>query len=292
MKKKYLVYGAIATIGAVLFYLWKKGKDDQDKEDKEKTDVNNGTPKSEDASKNNTSNLGSSTQNTGGGSKNPDSVDRKDWDKPTGFDKATGNKFRNWFNDNYPKEAKAFKLDREGEPDNSYIRLVYWKYKSEWNKYLGTGSTSSTNTGSSSEVLLSVNQNMVSRLAKAWGLKTSYYQLSGAPTGTMALSAVGNFTGANSKGVKRYYKLYLYAQESASTKKAFWRIEEYTLSTLGYKGNFIGYWAGYLLSLGSNGVLSFSETQGQNKFAKETATNANEFIKKTTKATSYGWVGY
>jgi hypothetical protein len=61
MKKKYLVYGAIATIGAVLFYLWKKGKTDQAKEDQEKLDVESGTPRTESANVANTSTLSSTT---------------------------------------------------------------------------------------------------------------------------------------------------------------------------------------------------------------------------------------
>ena len=61
MKKKYLVYGAIATIGAVIFYYWKKNQDKEDKKNEELNDVNNGTPRTESANVANTSTLSSNT---------------------------------------------------------------------------------------------------------------------------------------------------------------------------------------------------------------------------------------
>jgi hypothetical protein len=67
MKKKYLVWGAIATIGAILIYNWKKSQDADDRKNDEAEDVDKGTPKSESVSQQNTSNTGSTTpQSTSG----------------------------------------------------------------------------------------------------------------------------------------------------------------------------------------------------------------------------------
>lgn len=161
MKKKYLVWGAIATIGAILIYTWKKNQDKEDKKNEESNDVNSGTPKSESASQQNTSNTGNTPPKD---NKNPDSVKREDWDKPTGLTEAQGNEFRGWFNDNYPEMAKAFKLDRTGAPDNVYIRPPFWKYKAEWNKYLA-----SKNQSSASATQAKLNKDTMDKLYMAWG---------------------------------------------------------------------------------------------------------------------------
>jgi len=159
MKKKYLVYGAIATIGAIIFYYWKKNQDKEDKKNEELNDVNSGTPKSETVSQQNTSNTSSTNQIP-----NQYQITREDWDKPTGFTVALGNEFRGWFNDNYPEMAKAFDLDRTGLPDNSNIRKAYWKYSGEWKKYLASKSQSSA-----SATQAKLNKDTMDRLYMAWG---------------------------------------------------------------------------------------------------------------------------
>lgn len=61
--------------------------------------------------------------------------------KPTGFDQAAGNKFREWANSTpelkskYGKDSK-FDLDPKGKPDNSFIRKAYAAAKDEYSKYL------------------------------------------------------------------------------------------------------------------------------------------------------------
>jgi hypothetical protein len=137
MKKKYLVWGAIATIVGVGYYYWNKGKAERQRRRSEANDVLDGTPTTETSNQANTSNTGSSPQGSGIG-KNPDAVTMEEWNKPTGFTEAQGNQFRAWFNDNYPELAKAFDLDRTGKADNATIRKVYYKYKGEWNKYLAS----------------------------------------------------------------------------------------------------------------------------------------------------------
>ena len=163
MKKKYLVWGAIATIGAILIYNWKKNQDKEDKKNEELNDVNSGTPKSETVSQQNTSNTSSTNQIP-----NQYQITREDWDKPTGFTVAQGNEFRGWFNDNYPEMAKAFDLDRTGLPDNSNIRKAYWKYSGEWKKYLASKSQSSA-----SATQAKLNKDTMDRLYMAWGGNTS-----------------------------------------------------------------------------------------------------------------------
>jgi hypothetical protein len=159
MKKKYLIWGAIATVGAILIYNWKKGKDTQRKKDEEKVDVDNGTPKSENVSQQNTSNTSSTNQI-------PEKyqVTREDWDKPTGFTEAQGNEFRGWLNDNYPEMAKAFDLDRTGLPDNSNIRRAFYKYSGEWKKYVA-----SKNQSSASATQAKLNKDTMDKLYMAWG---------------------------------------------------------------------------------------------------------------------------
>lgn len=159
MKKKYLVWGAIATIGAILIYNWKKNQDKEDKKNEEVNDVNSGTPKSETVSQQNTSNTSSTNQIP-----NQYQITREDWDKPTGFTVAQGNEFRGWFNDNYPEMAKAFDLDRTGLPDNSNIRRAFYKYSGEWKKYLASKSQSSA-----SATQAKLNKDTMDRLYMAWG---------------------------------------------------------------------------------------------------------------------------
>lgn len=161
MKKKYLVWGAIATIVGVGYYYWKKSQDADDRKKEEAEDVDKNTPKSESASQENTSNTQS---NSSSGSKGRDDVKREDWDVPTGLTEAQGNEFRGWFNDNYPELAKAFKLDRTGLPDNVYIRLPFWKYKAEWNKYLASKSQSSATAKQAK-----ANKDYMDKLYMAWG---------------------------------------------------------------------------------------------------------------------------
>jgi hypothetical protein len=163
MKKKYLVWGAIATIGAILIYNWKKNQDKEDKKNEEVNDVNSGTPKSETVSQQNTSNTSTTNQIP-----TQYQITREDWDKPTGFTVAQGNEFRGWFNDNYPEMAKAFDLDRTGLPDNEYIRKAYWKYSGEWKKYLASKSQSSA-----SATQAKLNKDTMDRLYMAWGGNTS-----------------------------------------------------------------------------------------------------------------------
>jgi hypothetical protein len=165
MKKKYLVWGAIATIGAILIYNWKKNQDKEDKKNEEVNDVNSGTPKSETVSQQNTSNTSTTNQIP-----TQYQITREDWDKPTGFTVAQGNEFRGWFNDNYPEmaKAKAFDLDRTGLPDNENIRKAYWKYSGEWKKYLASKSQSSA-----SATQAKLNKDTMDRLYMAWGGNTS-----------------------------------------------------------------------------------------------------------------------
>lgn len=282
--RKYLIYGSIAAIvGVVVYYIWKGSKKDDKPKDETPAPDNDGNQK--DGKVNETPVKDNKTPPSDG--RNPDSgSEDKALASPTGFDKATGDKFRNWFNDNYPEMAskKGFDLDRSGEPDNSNIRRALYKYSAEWKKYIA--SKTGGNAPTSNEVLLASNQNGVARLAKAWGMTTRYAQLSGAPTGTLALETVRDFVGANSKGVKRYYRLSLFAQESAKVKKSIWRIKEYYQSTWGYQGDYIGQWDGYF-EVSANGTISFTVKGAGTK----TATTANDFIKKATQVTSYGWFG-
>jgi hypothetical protein len=278
--RKYIIYGSIATIvGVIGYYIWKSSKKDEKPKDETPAPDNDGKEKD---GKVNETPVKDNKGKDGGGGDNPEKD--KALASPTGFDKATGDKFRVWFNDNYPEMAgkKGFDLDRSGEPDNSNIRRAYYKYSAEWKKYVASPVTTPT----SNEVLLASNQNGVATLAKAWGMTTSYAQLSGAPTGTLALQTVRDFVGANSRGVNRYYRMYLYAQESAKVKKSIWRIKEYYKSTWGYEGDLIGQWDGYFEV--SNGTISFTVKGSGTKTA---TTNANDFIKKATGVTSQGWFG-
>lgn len=175
MKKKYLVWGAIATIVGVGYYYWKKSQDADDRKNEEAEDVDKGTPKSESASQENTSNTGNTPPKD---NKNPDSVKREDWDKPTGLTEAQGNEFRGWFNDNYPEMAKAFKLDRTGAPDNVYIRPPFWKYKAEWNKYLASKSQSGA-----TATQAKANKDTMDKLYMAWGGNASAQKFAGGSNG-------------------------------------------------------------------------------------------------------------
>lgn len=167
MKKKYLVWGAIATIVGIGYYYWNKGKGERQRRKKEANDVLNATPPTESGGQANNSNLGSSTQGSGVG-KNPDAVTMEEWNKPTGFTEAQGNQFRAWFNDNYPELAKAFDLDRTGKPDNATIRKVYYKYKGEWNKFIST----QTQAGQTA-TLAKLNKDTMDKLYMTWGGNSS-----------------------------------------------------------------------------------------------------------------------
>ena len=60
--------------------------------------------------------------------------------------KAEGDAFRAWVNDNYPAYAKEISLDRSGKYDNSTIGKAWNKYGSEYSK---KGSASSSSSGGS-----------------------------------------------------------------------------------------------------------------------------------------------
>ena len=57
--------------------------------------------------------------------------------KSTGFQtREEGDKFRRWFNTNYPATGKAIDLDLSGPEDNKYIRSAYWTELSP-GRYIG-----------------------------------------------------------------------------------------------------------------------------------------------------------
>jgi hypothetical protein len=113
MKKKYLIWGAVATIGAILIYSWKKGKDTQRKKDEEKVDVDNGTPKSTNASQENTSNTKSVSENKGTTSST----------SPTSAEIAVAKDYRKWANSTDALKAKwgkTSKYDLDETSSNPY----------------------------------------------------------------------------------------------------------------------------------------------------------------------------
>jgi hypothetical protein len=140
--RKYIIYGSIATIvGVLAYYIWKSSKKDDKPKDETPAPDNDG--KEKDGKVNETPVKDNKTPPSDG--RNPDSgIKDKALASPTGFDEATGNKFRVWFNDNYPEMAKAFDLDRSGLPDNSNIRRALYKYSAEWKKYVASKTSGSS----------------------------------------------------------------------------------------------------------------------------------------------------
>jgi hypothetical protein len=142
--RKYIIYGSIATIvGVIGYYIWKSSKKDEKPKDETPSLDNDG--KEKDGKVNETPVKDNKTPPSDG--RNPDSgIKDKALASPTGFDEATGNKFRVWFNDNYPEMAKAFDLDRSGLPDNSNIRRALYKYSAEWKKYVASQTSGNSST--------------------------------------------------------------------------------------------------------------------------------------------------
>lgn len=274
MKKKYLVWGAIATIVGVGYYYWNKGKEERERRKQEKKDADDSTPDTEQGGQNNTSNTGSTPPANTPVSDNP-------------FKTKDELKLFQTYVEKVKRDTdilKPYGIDGEW---GKASRKAWAKYGKDYQEFQKKPSGSSSTT--SGEVLLKSNQEGVKRLANAWGMDTSLAQLTGASTGVMALQAVRDFKGANSKGAKRYYKMFLFAQESASKKESVWKIKEYYESTWGYQGDFIGEWAGYFKVL-PNGNISFRGTSGQTK-ASGTATSASDFVKQATKVSFQGWFG-
>jgi hypothetical protein len=244
MKKKYLVWGAIATIGAILIYTWKKNQDKEDKKNEESNDVNSGTPKSESASQQNTSNTGSSPQGSGGG-KNPDAITMEEWNKPTGFTEAQGNQFRAWFNDNYPELAKAFDLDRTGKPDNATIRKVYYKYKGEWNKYLASKNQANA-TANATANQAKLNKEMLDKLQFALTGNSAVTPLSDSSGRILRLAFYKTWSGENMRIVffemksgKKPAYYYIKNSNEKIVKQGSWAFNgtTYDFVGTGVKGN-------------------------------------------------------
>ena len=136
MKKKYLLWGAIATIVGVGYYYWNKGKEERQRRKKEADDTLNATPPTESGSQANTSNTGG---NAGGSNTPPPASDnpfktkdevklfqtyvekvKRDTDilKPYGIDGEWGGATRKaWAK--YGKDYQEFQKKQSGSSSNS-----------------------------------------------------------------------------------------------------------------------------------------------------------------------------
>jgi hypothetical protein len=241
MKKKYLVWGAIATIGAILIYTWKKNQDKEDKKNEESNDVNNGTPKSESASQQNTSNTGG---NTGGST----SV------APTQAQIDLAVAYRKWANSTDALKKKwgktsTYDLDETSTtPYNTFFTKSYdGGGKAEYEAYLKSQSSAGK-----AETQKTANKKQMDNLAFAWG---------GHPAVTKSTDARGRvmkFRFLPTWKSDGDYYWYLYFIETASGKTA----PTYYI-TDGFNKEFqTGYWT-------FNGsVYSFNAVTGKNKGTK------------------------
>jgi hypothetical protein len=163
MKKKYLVYGAIATIGAVLYYFWKKDKDDRDREAQEKLDVQSGTPRTDVANNANNSNLSSASNTT----------------TQAQIELATA--YRKWANSTEElkkKWGKTSKYDLDETSTSPYNSFFLDSYngggKAEYEKSLQSTGSSSTGTSSSTlETQAKLNKETMDRLYAYWNWNRS-----------------------------------------------------------------------------------------------------------------------
>jgi hypothetical protein len=80
--------------------------------------------------------------------------------------KAEGDAFRGWVNDNYPDYAKEIDLDRSGSHTNSFIMKAWTKYGQAYQQAKGAG-TSITPTAPTSSTLSTIQSQMLD--TKTWG---------------------------------------------------------------------------------------------------------------------------
>lgn len=237
MKKKYLVWGAIATIAGVGYYYWNKGKEERQRRKREAKDVLDGTPITQQGTLSNTSNLGSSS--TSGA--------------PTQAQIDLAVAYRKWANSTDALKKKwgktsTYDLDETSpSPYNEYFLNSYnGGGKAEYEAYLKakeSGSGSSTN---------SVTQSQTNKLQM--DLLVSNLTASAYPTITTS--------GSNRRAkvlfivpfkIRKYYSsIVFFEDKSGKDKNTFSLYDGYKDKKVG-----VGYW-----KFNDNGTYSLIYTSG------------------------------
>lgn len=155
MKKKYLVWGAIATIVGVGYYYWNKGKEERQRRKKEADDVLNATPPTESGSQANTSNLGSSSSSGA----------------PTQAQIDLAIAYRKWANSTDALKKKwgktsTYDLDEtSAKPYNQYFLDSYnGGGKAEYEAYLKSKGSGSSGSGTITVNQAKLNKEMMDKL--------------------------------------------------------------------------------------------------------------------------------
>jgi hypothetical protein len=119
-----LIIGGVGVSGVALYFLWKKVI----------------KPKLDGGDVENNKQFGSDEEVK---SDEYNAQPRANYEDTPFQNKAEGDKFRAWVNDNYPKYAKEIDLDRSGDFNNSYIKKAYAKYGAKYTQSVKDADVSS-----------------------------------------------------------------------------------------------------------------------------------------------------